>query len=589
MSCDKLLRLQRRFVALQVKITWETFLARRRVDSLRVIGNIFFCHKVFGVSVLSFKGDKVLQEVSTSRFWFKEGYFVVKFDRFEQGFHQRVFFDLFVQGFSVRVLLSSRISSTSLLIGLQVSGLLGCNRQKIYFKQFLGIQVLVLEDKYSVPIMTTVTTTLLNPLRLVLVLLPLVELILSWAFSQILPVEIFLAARQMSLSAEVRMRAEYNIMEKRRLKYVVENQGELLKAREEEIESLKAQLLLKKAEAAEAICLHAEALNFKTVKQSLRDETDALRERNIIFEKEQNALDVKVIELETSVLSKEREFTDLNALVTSVKSQNDNLIHELEISFCGLQENVTVYENCMEQLKKFQDDRMKAVNDKFDKLYTDFVEMALHLEEKFYPHLFTTISGHKWLLTQGMKLAIIKCLNSPKCLFALGAAIGKAIKKGMQDGLSAVEGLQTGLEFGSSNAYEGESEKALRDIENNNRSQERHHMINGINRIIPLLKNRYDQYSFGCIEGNVTASKPKTLEEAINISQRLMDQLKELRKKNPNTIELDYYDDVDGIDDRDDYDLICLRKHISSQEVRAVMMMVATFQLCKTRAMIILL
>nr|GEW68022.1 hypothetical protein [Tanacetum cinerariifolium] len=244
------------------------------------------------------------------------------------------------------------------------------------------------------------------------------------------------AARQISLSAKVRMRAEYNIMEKRRLKSVVENQGELLKAREEEIESLKAQLLLKEAEAAKAICLHAEALNFEIVKQSLRDETDALRERNIIFEEEQNALDVKVTELETLVLSKEREFTDLNALVTSVKSQNDNLIHELEISSCGLQDNVTVYDNCMEQLKKFQDDRMKAVNDKFDKLYTDFVEMALHLEEKFYPHLFTTISGHRWLLTQGMKLAIIKRLNSPKCLSALGAAIGKAIKKGMQNGLS---------------------------------------------------------------------------------------------------------------------------------------------------------
>ncbi|GJV75723.1 hypothetical protein Tco_1507307 [Tanacetum coccineum] len=73
--------------------------------------------QVLGVLVLSFKGDKVLQEVSTSRFWFKEGYLVVKFDLFEKGFHQMVFFDLFVQGFSVRVLLSSRILSTSFIGG----------------------------------------------------------------------------------------------------------------------------------------------------------------------------------------------------------------------------------------------------------------------------------------------------------------------------------------------------------------------------------------------------------------------------------------------------------------------------------------
>nr|GEV26674.1 hypothetical protein [Tanacetum cinerariifolium] len=154
---------------------------------------------------------------------------------------------------------------------------------------------------------------------------------------------------------------------------------------------------------------------------------------------EQNALDVKVTELETSVESKECELTDLNALVTSVKSKNDNLaerIHKLEMSSGGLQDKVTVYENFMEQLERFQNDRMKVVNDKFDKPCTEFVEMALHLEVKFYPHLFTTIFGRRWLLTQGMKLVIIKCLNSPEYLSALEAAISKDIKKGMQDGLS---------------------------------------------------------------------------------------------------------------------------------------------------------
>nr|GEZ72247.1 transposase (putative), gypsy type [Tanacetum cinerariifolium] len=156
------------------------------------------------------------------------------------------------------------------------------------------------------------------------------------------------AALQMSLSAEVRMRAEYNVKEKRRLK---------------------------EAEAVEAIRLRAEASSFET-------------------------------------------------------------IHELEMSSGELQEKVTIYENFMKQLERFQDDRMKVVNDKFDKLYTEFVEMALHLEEKFYPHLLTTIYGRRWLLTQGMKLAIVKCLNSPEYISALGAAISKAIKKGMQDGLS---------------------------------------------------------------------------------------------------------------------------------------------------------
>ncbi|GJV82205.1 hypothetical protein Tco_1518075 [Tanacetum coccineum] len=48
-----------------------------------------------------------------------------------------------------------------------------------------------------------------------------------------------------SLSAEVRMRAEYNIKEKRKLRAVVEEKDILLKAKGEEVDSLKAQLLVK--------------------------------------------------------------------------------------------------------------------------------------------------------------------------------------------------------------------------------------------------------------------------------------------------------------------------------------------------------
>ncbi|GKC01268.1 hypothetical protein Tco_0987404, partial [Tanacetum coccineum] len=109
------------------------------------------------------------------------------------------------------------------------------------------------------------------------------------------------AARQMSLSAEVRMRAEYNIKEKRRLKSVVEEKGELLKARDKEIENLKAHMLLKEAETAEAIRLRAEASNFEAVEKSFQDEVNALNERNTILEKERNVLDVKVTDLEASV------------------------------------------------------------------------------------------------------------------------------------------------------------------------------------------------------------------------------------------------------------------------------------------------
>ncbi|GJZ00328.1 hypothetical protein Tco_0517757 [Tanacetum coccineum] len=186
------------------------------------------------------------------------------------------------------------------------------------------------------------------------------------------------AAHQMSLSAEVRLRAKYNVKEKRRLKSVVERQGELLKVIEEDIENLKAQLLLREAEAAKAIRLCAKAFNFETVEKYLWDETNALKEHNVILEKERDALDVKVTELETSVAGKECELTDLNSLITSVKY--------------------------MSWRQLLPDSKRKS-------------QYGPSFGGEVLP---PPSSYHLW----------------SQYLSALGAAIGKAIKKGMQDGLS---------------------------------------------------------------------------------------------------------------------------------------------------------
>nr|GEW08255.1 hypothetical protein [Tanacetum cinerariifolium] len=147
-------------------------------------------------------------------------------------------------------------------------------------------------------------------------------------------------ARRISLSAKVRMRAEYNIKEKRRLKSVVEEKGVLLKSRCDEIKSLKAQLIVKEAEATEDV--------------RLRDEAQALKDRNTNLEKEKGELEVKVTDLATSFKVKEQEVADLDVVVTSVKLQNDSLADQA--SAAGLQEKVTVYENFMSQHEKFQDE-----------------------------------------------------------------------------------------------------------------------------------------------------------------------------------------------------------------------------------------
>nr|GEU48265.1 hypothetical protein [Tanacetum cinerariifolium] len=198
--------------------------------------------------------------------------------------------------------------------------------------------------------------------------------------------------------------------EKRRLQSVVEKQDELLKAKDGEIENLKAQLLLKEAEAAEAIRLRAQTSNLEVVEKSIRDEVNALKGRNVILEKKRDALDVKVTDLEVLVVGKECDLTDLNAQLTSVNSQNDSLadhVHKLKVSSVELQRR-----------------------SQYDPAFGGTV----------LPHILTTISGRRWLLTHGMELAIAKCLNSPEYLSALEAAIGKALEKA--EYISALRQLQ---------------------------------------------------------------------------------------------------------------------------------------------------
>ncbi|GKD36257.1 hypothetical protein Tco_1251766 [Tanacetum coccineum] len=106
-----------------------------------------------------------------------------------------------------------------------------------------------------------------------------VDSVASLLFPIIYLLSLILELLAKCLSAEVRMRAEYNVKERRRLKSIVEKHDELMK--------------------------------------------------------ERNALDVKVTDLKASVVGKERDLTDLNTQLTSVKSKNDNLVDRYGFSLGG--------------------------------------------------------------------------------------------------------------------------------------------------------------------------------------------------------------------------------------------------------------
>ncbi|GKF77966.1 hypothetical protein Tco_0230436, partial [Tanacetum coccineum] len=79
-----------------------------------------------------------------------------------------------------------------------------------------------------------------------------------------------------------------------------------------------------------------------------------------------------------------------------------------------------------------QDEQAKVLGSRVAELDAQLYEIAVHLEEEFYLRFLTTISGRRWILTYGLKLVLLKCLQSSEYLQALGQAIGCAINKDLK-------------------------------------------------------------------------------------------------------------------------------------------------------------
>ncbi|GJQ91351.1 hypothetical protein Tco_0002490 [Tanacetum coccineum] len=187
-------------------------------------------------------------------------------------------------------------------------------------------------------------------------------------------------------SAEVRLRSEHNYRERKKFKKKCNRQADLLKEKDAEIVSLKAQLSLKEVGATEAIHLRSQVSIAEAVKVTRVGELNNLKERNSVLEEEKGFIDDKITTLESTTVARE---TELTIKASSLESQRDGLIGQvslLETTCSGLRDQVSDYELFKEQIETVQDEQVKLAGE---------------------------------------------------YVAALGAAIGLAIDKGMQTGLVA--------------------------------------------------------------------------------------------------------------------------------------------------------
>ncbi|GKF19805.1 hypothetical protein Tco_0068443 [Tanacetum coccineum] len=174
--------------------------------------------------------------------------------------------------------------------------------------------------------------------------------------------------------------------------------------------------------------------------ESLKERNVALEGRVIALESEAVAKDSEVAKLTQELSSLQLSCDDLSIKASTLECEKDkvvNQVSELENACSDLRDEVARYKLFKDQVETMQDEQIKALNGRVASIDFDLMDMALHMDEESYLRYLTTITGRRWILGRDLKLIVIKCLQSPEYLSALGGALGRAIDKGMQDGLAA--------------------------------------------------------------------------------------------------------------------------------------------------------
>ncbi|GKE89742.1 hypothetical protein Tco_1567217 [Tanacetum coccineum] len=147
-------------------------------------------------------------------------------------------------------------------------------------------------------------------------------------------------------------------------------------------------------------------------------------------ETELASLTAQVAQLTSDLFGFQLSRDELSSKVAFLESERDSLANQKS----SLK---SAFELFKERMEATQDEQAKVLGNRVAELDAQLLEMAAHLDEEFYPRFLTAISGRRWILTHGIKLVLLKCLQSSEYCHALGQAIGCAVNKGIQDGLRA--------------------------------------------------------------------------------------------------------------------------------------------------------
>nr|GFB70361.1 transposase (putative), gypsy type [Tanacetum cinerariifolium] len=125
----------------------------------------------------------------------------------------------------------------------------------------------------------------------------------------------------------------------------------------------------------------------------------------------------------------------------------------------ALQQQVSGEESLKAAFEDYKRQQDQMVEQRCAEMDARLDAMSIDFDEELYPHMLTTITGRRWVIGYGLRLATMKCAESLEMKQAFAAVVSVGIAKGMS------EGLKHGVEHGhaqrtieSLKAYDPEAE-----------------------------------------------------------------------------------------------------------------------------------
>nr|GFC52508.1 hypothetical protein [Tanacetum cinerariifolium] len=99
------------------------------------------------------------------------------------------------------------------------------------------------------------------------------------------------------------------------------------------------------------------------------------------------------------------------------------------------------------------------VNSRCAKIDARLDALSIDFDEEMYPHMLTAIAGRRWVIGHGLRLAVMKCVESTKLRQVFSDVVSAGIAKGMSEGLKhGVEHEKAKVDVAAIKAYDPEAD-----------------------------------------------------------------------------------------------------------------------------------